>query len=190
MRCETPPPWVSRLPSPTPDISKSNSPLLSTSLLASVFPRPDPTILVSSCQPNFPSPAFSNLTLDNILHTGPSLFAHDSVWPRTFLLFVTATAAPNSSPRLTDATYQGATLEEHVSSMYGLCEEKDALHPHAVNNETHVSTMNTLDSQAPSPPSVTNSDQVVASCSLQEPIAGCTGGDYSPHVSLCSYDIV
>ena len=79
VRCEKPPPWVSRLPSPTPDISKPTSPLLSTSLLASVFPRPDPTTLEPSCQPNFPSSASSNPTLNNILHTGPSLFAHDSV---------------------------------------------------------------------------------------------------------------
>ena len=71
-----------------------------------------------------------------------------------------------------------------------LREEKDALHPHAVNHETHISKMNTLDPQAPSPPSVTDSDQAVASCSLRESIAGRTGGDYPPHVSLCSYDIV
>ena len=66
-------------PLPTPDISKPTSPLLSTSLLASVFPRTDPTTLVPSCQPNFPSSASSNPTLNNILHTGPSLFAHDTV---------------------------------------------------------------------------------------------------------------
>ena len=71
-----------------------------------------------------------------------------------------------------------------------LREEKDAFHPHAVNHETHIGTMNTLDPQAPSPPSVFDSDQAVASCSLREPIAGRTGGDYPPHVSFCSYGIV
>ena len=70
--------------------------------------------------------------------------------------------------------------------MPGLCEEKDALHPRAMNNETQVRTMNMLDSKSP----ITNSDQVIVSCSLQEPIAGHIGGDHPPHVLLCLYVIV
>ena len=93
---------------------------------------------------------------------------------------------------MTSTADRGATtLENDDSLTTDLREAKAALHPPLpnVNRPTHISTMTTLDPQAPSPPSITDSDQAITSSSPRESIAGRTGGAHPPHVSHCSYDM-
>ena len=179
------------MPHPTPETSTIAS-LSSPSPPAVVFLHHNADHLAPHEPINFPSSATSNLILDNILQTSPSL---------SLLLLITQsdpshrsiidTTAPSVSPGMTSTSDLRVSTKDDGSHMPGSREEMDALDPNLVDRAIHANTMATPDLSLQPPPllSISHSDVAITGPSPRGPNAEPIG-DNPPDPSHFQYDIV